>query len=457
MTEHNQTFTSNSKEAELHSHRDNQEAHPQVSQPHWFFKYLPLILLVIFAIVIYSLLSTKQDAKRRKPPIANTINVETLLLKPRDIPVSISSFGLVAPRIESRIVAQVAGKITYVSDKLRDGGFFRKDETLAQIEKTDYQAEVNIQLANVAASEQTYLEEKAQAEQAKEDWKRISNGGTPSDLTLRLPQLKAAQTSVTSAKAQLTQAQLNLQRSTIKAPFDGRVRSKNIDIGQVVATNTTLADIYATDAIEVSLPIKNSDLKLLELPNKNISNQTRPTEIKSVTIKSTLIDEEIWEGHIVRVAGAIDDASRQLNITAQIDKPYSDQYAHKTPLKIGEYVTASISGKTLKSVISIPNKAIYQGSYVYVYRDGQAFRQDIGVFWQNETEVIIDAGLNPGDELIITPLGQISSGTAVSKNATPRTPASRKSPQSKKNKSQKNPQNIQDNSKSHVQRPKNKQ
>lgn len=385
------------------------------TQPHWFFKYLPVILLIIFAIIIYSLLATKPDADRRKPPASNKISVETKVLSAQDIPVNIRSFGLVAPRIESKIVAQVSGQIIFISNALRDGGFFQKNDILATIEKADYQAAVDIAMANVAASEQMYLEEQAQAQQAEEDWHRLGNQGTPSELTLRKPQLKSAQTGVASAKAQLRQAKLNLSRTDIRAPFDGRVRSKSVDIGQVVATNTLLADIFAIDAIEIKLPIKNSELKLLDLTDSQFDNKKSSVNSTRAIIKSTLIEEELWEAEIVRVAGAIDDDSRQLNLTAQIMKPYSPQYANKTPLKIGEYVTAQIQGRTVRNTISIPNKAIYQGTYVYLYKDGKAFRKDINIFWQNESEAIIKQGLKPGDELITTPLGQISSGTAVAK------------------------------------------
>ena len=379
-------------------------------------KYLPLFLIVGFVLVFVLLITTTPEAKRRSPAPPNKISVEVLELKTEDIPVVIQSFGLIAPRIESRLVSQVSGKVISVSDTFRDGGFFKKDDLLISIEALDYQSDVDVALANLAASERVFQEELAQTQQAEEDWKRLGNGTQPSDLTLRKPQLLAAKAAVTSANAQLNRAKLNLQRTQILAPFDGRVRNKSIDVGQVVGINTSLGEIYAVDAIEVTLPVKNSELGLLNLPEdyRDPNQHTNATpKTTKVELTSTLLGKETWEAEIVRTAGAIDSASRQLSVTAQVIDPYGPKSVGKYPLKIGEYVTANIAGKTLKDSIAIPNKAIYQGAYVYVYRDEKAFREDITVYWQDETHAVISAGLNVGDQLIVTPLGQVTSGTAV--------------------------------------------
>ena len=68
---------------------------------------------------------------------------------------------------------------------------------------------------------------------------------------------------------------------------------------------------------------------------------------------------------------------------------------------------------TLQDALVVPNNTIYQGTYVYVVEDGVLRRRDIDIAWQNDTEAIVAAGIAPGDELVLTPLGQVTSGVRV--------------------------------------------
>lgn len=374
------------------------------------FKYLPAVLIT-FIVVIFALLKfNKPSAKRRPPPAINTINIEIETIQERDIPILLQSYGIVKPRTQSTLVAEVSGRVIFLSDKFRDGGFFKKDDILIELDDADYLADIALTKADLATVEKDYEEELAQADQAKQDWKRL-NGTMPAPpLVLREPQRKAAKTRVESAKANLARARLNYQRTKIKAPFDGRVLTKNIDLGQVVTINSQIGNIYATDAIEITLPIKNAELPLIDLP-ENYRDSTPAVAQPSVKIRSSLYPEEIWPGKIVRTASSIDDTTRQLSVTALINDPFGELAKNRPPLKIGEYVTATIIGKTLKNAIAIPNRAIYQGSYVYIFRDNAVYRKDISIYWQNTQEAIINSGLTQGEVLVLTPLGQVSSGT----------------------------------------------
>ena len=118
-------------------------------------------------------------------------------------------------------------------------------------------------------------------------------------------------------------------------------------------------------------------------------------------------------GQIIRTEGAIDEVARQLHVVAQINDPFGMSTKVGRPLKIGEYVTAEIAGKTLPDVIVVPNNTIYQNSYVYVVEEGLLQRRVVDIAWQNGAESIVSSGLIAGDELVTTPLGQVTSGTRV--------------------------------------------
>ncbi len=82
-------------------------------------------------------------------------------------------------------------------------------------------------------------------------------------------------------------------------------------------------------------------------------------------------------------------------------------------MKIGEYVTAEIDGRVVRDALPIPAKAIYQNTYVYVVEDGVLQRRKVDIAWQNGIDAVVSAGVNMGDQLVVTPLGQVPSGTRV--------------------------------------------
>ena len=171
---------------------------------------------------------------------------------------------------------------------------------------------------------------------------------------------------------------------------------------------------HATDYVEIRLPLRNRDLPFIDLPESyRFADVTRASQGR-VEIRSDLGGEESWDAVLVRTEGAIDETARQLHVIAQIDDPFGRDNEDQTPIKIGQYVTARLEGKTVPAALVIPNNTIYQGSYVYIVEDGVLRRRDIEIAWQNDLEAIIGAGLQPGDNLVMTPLGQVTSGIRVS-------------------------------------------
>jgi RND family efflux transporter MFP subunit len=256
-------------------------------------------------------------------------------------------------------------------------------------------------------------------EQARDDWAQLDRPGQPSDLVLRIPQKMAAQARVRSAEASLTKARLNLERTEIVAPFAGRVLTQQVDLGQVIGVNTAIADIYAVDAIEVRLPLRNRDLAFIDLPEEFRFDGNPEAGLGAVQLTSNLGGTAAWVGDLVRTEGAIDGTVQQLHVVAQISDPFGENRQSERPLKIGQYVTAKLAGRVMEDAIVIPNETSYQGSYVYVVVDGILKRTDIDIAWQNDGDALISAGLEAGDELVITSLGQVTSGTRVSVSEMP--------------------------------------
>jgi len=372
---------------------------------------LVVIILVTF-LLVFVIFNNPPQSKRFKPSKAAQMTVVTKVLAPQNYQVMVESFGTVKPRTQSMLFSQVSGQITKVSSQFRDGGFFEKGDVLVQLDDRDHKSEVKVSQASLLSANQVLLEEKARVEQAEADWQRLGNGKKASALVLRKPQLEAARAQVLSAQAKLDKANLSLVRTKIIAPYAGRVLKKQVDIGQVVSNNSQLATIFAVDYVEIRLPIKNKDLALINLPEeyRDIGEQGTKNNVK---LTSDLMGEQSWKGKIIRTESAIDELSQQLYVVAQINHPYNATTSKGSPIKIGQYVTAEITGKELRDSLVIPSSSIYQGSYVYIVENGLLIRKEVVLGWQNGKQSIVESGLVIGDELVLTSLGQVSSGTPV--------------------------------------------
>ena len=373
---------------------------------------VPAAIIIATLFLVMFIKGNPPTASRLSAPPKAKINVAVKPLQLIDYPVEIDSFGTVKPRTQSMLVAQVSGQIIDINEQFREGGFFAKDDVLLQLDDRDLKAEVKSAQANLLNAEQSLLEEQARGRQALTDWQRLGNESEPSILVLRKPQLAAAQAQVLSAQAQLEKAQLNLERTKIKAPYAGRVLNRSVDLGQVVSNNMQLATIYATDSVEIRLPIKNKDLPFINLPEQYLDG-AKNQRGSAVNFTSDLIGEQQWQGQLIRTEGAIDESAQQLYVVAKINDPYKSTSDNQYPVKIGQYVKAKINGKVASQVLVIPNSAIYQGSYVYVVENGTLQRKNIALAWQNAQQGIVKKGLEAGSQLVLTPLGQVSSGTPV--------------------------------------------
>ena len=377
-------------------------------------KIIPAVIFVGLLLVAFVIMSNPPEVPQRNEFKGPQIAVEVIDIAARDYPIMLESYGTIQPRTRTMLVAQVTGQIVSVNPNVRDGGFFERGDVLVSIDERDYLADVRIAEAALADAQQALSEAEARTNQAREDWARLGNTGTAPDLVLRIPQLEAAKARVRSAESALQKAQLDLERTKIKAPFAGRVLRKFVDLGQVVSMNSQVAEIYATDVVEIRLPLRNRDLPFIDLPEARRYTGTVENVGTPVEIRSDLAGTATWQAELVRTEGAIDETARQLHVIAQIEDPYGSAGRNRSPLKIGQYVTAELHGNTLTGVIVIPNNTIYQGTYVYVVEDGILRRRDIDVVWQNDDEAIVGGGLMAGDKLVTTALGQVTSGIRVS-------------------------------------------
>ena len=376
---------------------------------------LPLLVLAGAGGIAFVTVANKVEPERREPRVART-RVEFVTLTRSDYPVWVRTRGTVRPRTESTLLPEVSGSITELSPKFRAGEFFEQGDLLLQIDPRNYRSEVTVAEASLAQARAALAEEQARAAQARREWQRLGEKAAPDDLVLRKPQLAGALAQVRSAEAGLARARLNLERTTIRAPYAGRVLEQNVDVGQYVSPGTTLARVYAVDYAEVRLQLTNRQLEFVDVPEiyRNEAPGERapgPALELSARIGSRT---HTWHGQVVRAEGAIDTQSRQTFVVGQIEDPYGKNDVERPPLKVGQFVEARIRGRTLRNVLVIPRSALRAGTQVYALdADDRVRSRSVQLLYSDEQHAVIAAGLDAQERLVTTPLGAGMEGVQV--------------------------------------------
>jgi len=378
---------------------------------------IPVLVLVGSVFAAKTILENRPEARKR-PQFAKVPAVEATTLSPSNYPVVIRSQGTVRPTQSSTLVAEVTGTINELSDTFVVGGRFAKGDILVQIDERDYSIALTQAQANLAQSKAVLQEETARGQLAKSEWESLRRGQEASAFTLRLPQLAAARANRDAAQAQVDRAELDLERTRFVAPFDGHVLDSAVDQGQFVSRGARLGQIYATQSVDVRLPLSNRQMTFLSIPNSaDIPTSQLPNIELSAVVGGV---NQNWTGKVVRAEG-VDAATQQLNIIARIEQPFA---AGKSPLRIGQYVEARIAGTVLEDVFVVPRASVREDREVLIVNeDSQLERRDVVVAWTDELTAAISDGLVAGDVLVTTPLSTVTNGTPVRATVDGKAPA----------------------------------
>ena len=396
---------------------------------------LPVAIVVGFGLIAWLIMLNPSQAEKHGGKRRTEMSVEVETVKLSNYQIQVTSFGVVRPRTESTLAAQVSGMVIEVSEKFQEGAFFEEGDLLLKIESRDYLSAVIIAESDYVQANYQLSEEKARGKQAVTNWRRMGSvnklstlSSDATDLVLRKPQMAAAQAKSASAKARLEQAKLDLERTHLRAPYAGRVLKRNVDRGQVITANTPVADIYAVDYLEVRLPLSGRQREYVFIPEQYRYQRAslEPAADKSETAVKLQAhvgrNSYLWSGTITRAEGALDATSRQLNVIVQVDDPYDLRQDHAPPLKIGQFVEATIAGELLQDVFVLPHGAVNEDSYVFVVENGHLLKKQVEVIWSDDDRAVVSKDLKSltvGDLLVTSPIGNATTGTPVTISVVP--------------------------------------
>lgn len=363
---------------------------------------LPIIILVIGFMAMGAMNENRPRAKKDNS-VDNRQAVFVVPARLSDYHYQVEAQGEVRPKTEIDISSQVSGRVSYISPNFVDGGLVKKGELLFALDPSDYNLRQVQAKAAVAGAEQLLALRQAEADIAAEDW-AILGEGTPSPLALRQPQLAEAKANLASANATLDEAELALQRTKVYAPFNGRIRAKNVDFGQFVTPGAPLGRMFSSDVVEIPLSMDHNELADTGLGlafNATVSASGPEVQLSAQSGDSI----RHWTGHVTRTSAAIDPRTRLVTAIVEVSDPFGAGSDDGAPLAPGLFVKAAIEGRSVENVIIIPRAGLRGKDKVYLADDEGKLRiRDVIVETSNRENVIITNGLAEEERVIISPV-----------------------------------------------------
>ncbi len=369
----------------------------------------PIVAVILGLLGAVAFVQSKTPVETSRPitadPLVRVVSVRTV-----SVALSVTAQGTVLPRTETTLASQVAAAVVSTSPHFEAGGFFERGEALVQLDRREYELKVERASAQVAQAELRLVQQQAEAQVAAAEWSELGEG-RPDPLVLREPQMAEARAMLKAAEAELGMARLALDRTVIRAPFNGRVHSTRAGVGQYLTSGQEVATIHAIDFAEVRLPVPDHQLAYLDLPLA-FGDDIRhgPATLLSARFAG---QRRTWPGTIVRAEGELDRRSRMMHLVVRVEDPYSRHQPDRPPLAMGLFVEAEITGHTVVGSL-LPRSALRDDGQVLVVDEDERLRlRDVHVVRIERDIAIVDQGLADGERVCVSPLEVAVDGMQV--------------------------------------------
>lgn len=372
-------------------------------------QYLGALFVLAVGVGVAALIVATGPTTVKQPSRPDTPVVQATPVQPRWVQMTVQAHGEVVPKTESNLVAEVAGRVVSVAPAMVSGGFFAKGDVLVEIESVDYRVALEKARAHLAST-------RSELDTAEKDFDRLEELAetqlvSESVRDAASNQLAVARAAQRSAEASLERADRDLARTQITAPYDGRVRTERLDVGQFVNRGETIAALYSIDYAEVRLPIRDVDLAFLPLSLANRQSDEPPPKAR---LRAEFAGaEHFWVADVVRTEGELDPLTRMVNVVAQVPKPYEPAGA-SPPLTVGLFVEAEIFGNWVEDVFIVPRTALQEGGKVYVVaEDGRLSFRDVAVLRRTGETLYLQGELESNEVICLSPLANAAEGQRV--------------------------------------------
>ena len=384
------------------------------------------ILLICLAILVGGIIvttlifSTEPEAKREGASIETAMLVDVLSVDLGTFEPVIVATGTVQPTEDVVLSPLVSGQVIRRDPSFTPGGFVKKGEVLLQIDPSDYRNTLELRKSELLQSKTTLETEMGRQQIAEKDLQLILNdslfGSNPlseeeRQLVLRKPQLNAVKATIGAAMASVDQAQLNLERTTIRAPFDAHILSQNVTKGSQVSQGDNLGRIVGTDYYWVTATVPVSKLQWLSFPAGDLEKGS-PVRIENPT---SWPDGAYREGYLDKQIGALDDQTRLARVLVKVRDPLSTttDLRGRPKLMIGTFVVVKIKADSIPNVVRLNRDYVRSNETVWVMKDEKLEIRKVQIVLNDDEYAYIGEGLEDGEKVVITDLSTVTNGIGL--------------------------------------------
>jgi RND family efflux transporter MFP subunit len=374
---------------------------------------ISLAILLVGAGIVILIFSTEPSATRGGATKETAMLVDVIEAEEGDFHPTIKAMGTVKASQDIILSPRVSGEIIERSDNFTPGGFVKKGETLLQIDPSDYENALQQRKSELSQALADLNVEMGRQNVAEKDYKLLdeSLSAENKELVLRKPQLDAVKSRVEAAKAAVDQAELNLERTAIKAPFDAHILSRSVNIGSQVSPGQNLGHLVGLDTYWVETTVPTSKLRRINIPD-NPGEEGAEVKIRNRTAWQ---EGEFRTGKIYKLVGALEKQTRMARVLVSIKDPlaYRSESSDLPTLMIGSFVETLIKGEKINDVVRLNRDYIRKDNTVWVMKNGKLSIRDVKIVFKDSKYAYIGEGLNDGEKIVQTNLTTVTEGARL--------------------------------------------
>jgi RND family efflux transporter MFP subunit len=374
------------------------------------------VVLLGGAGLIYLIFTTEPTATRGGATKETAMLVEVTEVESGSFRPTIEAVGSVIPSREIVLAPRVDGEIVEISGSFTPGGIVEKGQMLARIDPADYQNTLRQRESDLRQAQADLDIEMGRQNVAETEFSLYEGDLTDRHraLVLRRPQLEAAKAQVGFQQAAVNQARLDLERTTIKAPFDAQVLTRAVNVGSQVTAGEPLARLvgHTTYWVETEVPL--SHFQWLSLP------ETSAEQVSEVRVRhATAWPEGVTRiGRLHKVIGELSDRTRLVRLLVTVEDPLSLRPENRDMPKliVGLFVDVHMEAKELTDVVRLERDYLRSNDTVWVMENHELVINDVDVAFLDRRYAYIRSGLNDGDRVVMTNLSTVVEGAALRVN-----------------------------------------
>lgn len=368
-----------------------------------------LLILLTGIALIWLIFKTEPTATRKNPARETAMLVDVQPVQPGNFSPVIEVMGQVRPAQEIMLRSRVGGEVIEQSDSFTPGHRVSKGDLLLKIDPADYRTALQQREAELQQAQADLALEQGRQAVAQQEFELLGEDIEIGDqaLVLRKPQLEQARAQVAAARAAVRKAQLDLERTSVKAPFDAQILSRDVAPGSQVNTGETLGQLVGIRQYWVEATVPLNKLPWLDF-----------TEDGGAPV--TLRHDTAWqegqsrEGRLQQLVGELDDNARMARVLITVADPLSlAQDEDRPPLILGSFVRAGIEGRELQNVIRLERALIRRNNTVWIMQDRKLDIRDVDIAFQDRQYAYVRAGLEDGDQVITNNLASVVQGARL--------------------------------------------